>query len=200
MIFIGDVHGKFEQFFQITNHFKNEDICQIGDFGVGFPNHPYPLKMEERIKWIRGNHDDPNISRNHPNYLGDYGYIESNGIFYLSGAWSIDWQHRIKGLTIWDDEELSYSELSKAMALYVEKKPKILISHDCPDEVAFQILKGRHQIKTRTSQALQAMFEQHIPSVHCFGHWHESFEANIKGCEFRCLAELEILEIPTLKW
>lgn len=200
MILLGDVHGKFNspKFKSILEKFPNETIIQLGDLGVGFPNHPYP-QFPDNFKFISGNHDNPNVLPKIPNWLGKYGYIEKLELFYFSGAWSIDFQNRTEGIDWWRDEELSYKECLDAIELYSEKKPKMVISHDCPDDVG-QYLYGKNKIRTGTSDALQCMLDLHSPSTFYFGHHHLSFNTKIKNCYFQCLSELEIKEIPNLNF
>ncbi|MGY8690848.1 MAG: hypothetical protein ACKVHP_24310 [Verrucomicrobiales bacterium] len=42
----------------------------------------------------------PLVCRSNPRYLGEFGFSE-DGLFWLSGAWSIDWQLRTEGVSWW---------------------------------------------------------------------------------------------------
>lgn len=225
VVCVGDVHGKIWEFQKlIERRTKPEDlVVQCGDLGMGFCFIPH---FPSNVRWIRGNHDDPQMSRMHSNYLGDYGYLPEYKLFYLAGAWSIDHQWRkasmLKGgeTCWWLDEELSTGELYKAVELYEKVKPEIVISHEAPASVvpyvlARNVLKfdtnspmynplyndfNRPEklecIKTRTSQALQSMIEIHRPRFHAFGHYHQSRGIDMGSTFFKCCAELEAWTVP----
>jgi Calcineurin-like phosphoesterase len=208
---VGDVHGK-------TGDYQNILCClpddrrsvQIGDLGLGFKNVVLPA-LSENHKWFRGNHDNPEKCRAHANYLGDYGYLPEDKLFWLAGAYSIDRVYRMEGVSWWPDEELSIEELGKAVNLYEETKPEYVLSHECPSEAAhfmlqsLGIVSGYHQAKlecanSRTAQALQIMYEIHQPKEWIFGHYHVDKTFHLKQnsrTEFHCVAELSqyILDI-----
>jgi len=80
----------------------------------------------------------------------------------------------------------------KARELYRIVKPDIVITHDCPDEVGFRLLKPfQRKYENLTGWALQELFNIHQPKIWRFGHWHQSWNMNISGTDFRCLNELE---------
>lgn len=189
MIFIGDVHGKWSELNKIITEHPDKDIFQVGDLGFHNFNE---FKPSEKTRWIRGNHDNPAISVNHPNYLGDYGFWKEKEIFFVGGAWSIDQYYRVPGVSWWEDEELSYTELQSMIQLYREIRPKIVVTHDCPNIVRkkiFNISKG-----SKTSNALDVIFEINQPELWIFGHHHKSINVKIDNTRFRCLAELEVFE------
>jgi hypothetical protein len=74
-----------------------------------------------------------------------------------------------------------------------------LISHTAPSEAAREIVKDLHgnyflskgdDVESRTSRALQEMFEAHKPSAWFFGHFHFNREFSFGQTWFRCLAEM----------
>ncbi len=204
MLFIGDVHGKFIEYARIVGN-TTEPTLQVGDMGV-FREDLMPFNLKNRF--IRGNHDNPERCKRSLNYLGDWGQ-HRNGIFYVSGAWSIDQSSRMTGFDWWPDEELSYSELSITLSEFTKRKPKIVVSHDCPEEFRDDIVHGKYnrpgygpapKIPTKTSRALQAMWESHRPLLWIFGHHHKSIKETYKGCEFICLNELETFNLPNFTW
>ena len=144
--------------------------------------------------------------RENKNYLGDYGYLPEDRLFWLAGAFSIDKDYRIPGISWWEDEELSYSELETAIALYAEKKPEYVLSHECPARAGRALLDGLMGpyfsakgdcCTSRTSQALQAMFEIHQPKEWVFGHYHVDKQFKLAGSDtlFTCVAELSTYEL-----
>lgn len=200
----GDVHGLFYDYKQILKDYKPDFSLQLGDMGVGFPDSPklFLNDIQGKHYWLRGNHDNPEISRKHSNYIGDYGilkgsYIEDrfNKLFYISGAWSIDQEWRTPNISWWEDEQLSYEELCSAINKYNEEQPDIVCSHDCPTMVLHELYPSRGVIPTRTSQAMDTMFMSRKPSYWFFGHHHVSWRKNIDGCLFVALNELEIIDI-----
>jgi hypothetical protein len=196
---IGDIHGAVEsRYLPILNTLGGPSI-QVGDIGVGFP-HVHLPKLPEIHKFIRGNHDNPEISKKHPNYLGDFGYIAEWDLFYVSGAstplWAMD--NFTPGFDWWPEEQLNLQEFNAAYDLYVEKKPRIMITHDTADIASIRILTKQGKQKTDNSStggALQAMFDAHKPSFWFFGHYHFPCEFKIHNTYFRCLGIHEDVEI-----
>ena len=144
MIYVGDVHGKVGQLEWQLRHdpsWKDKQIFQVGDMGVGFKGVSFDYKWsKDRLLFIRGNHDSPEACRQHPNYAGDFGYIPKEKLFYCGGAWSIDQAWRTEGVTWWKDEELDAVELNKAFQLYKECKPEIVATHEAPTRAAIILL------------------------------------------------------------
>jgi len=199
--FVEDIHGNYEQYKTLV---EGADLSiQVGDFGMGFDHH----EDQEMYKWqednpqhwfIRGNHDDPAICGANLNYLGDYGTFHNDGlppIFYIGGAWSIDYYWRTPNVNWWEEEELTQEQFDHAEKLYLRAKPEIVVSHDAPVGVPtrMNILNPTFgpEGTTRTSYRLRQMFEQHRPKWWFFGHWHRSGELNHVGTTFKCLAEFE---------
>jgi predicted phosphodiesterase len=172
---------------------------QLGDMAHGFPNTFLP-ELPSQHKFIRGNHDNPELCKTHPNYLGEFGYIEEWDIFYLGGGWSTDWDSRIPGVSWWYDEELSMRQCYEALKLYEVSKPRIVLSHDCPEIAKISMLiylYGKHAYNqpSRTNQLLQAMFELHNPSYWCFGHFHHTRKFIIHKTAFQCLGKAQYTTI-----
>lgn len=199
-IFVGDIHGDFDALDQIIadyDHVKPEAVIQVGDMGLGFPietnlstGQPFrgdPESFPENFHFIRGNHDDPKVCVQYPGYLGDFGYNEKLGIFYVSGAESLDKDKRIIGRDWWSDEELTQRQLLDAFDLYVATKPRVVVAHTCPHQVA-QLLVPYEVPKRATETVLQMMWEAHKPQRWIFGHFHQDFERELLGTKFLCLA------------
>lgn len=209
---ISDVHGKFWKYFKIAK--EAEYSVQIGDFGW---RDSYKFLQDylspNNHKVILGNHEDYDYIDEYglPHNLGDFGYttIGDVSFFFVRGAFSIDRKPRINyqwktGIKTWfEQEELTYSRLNTALAEYKMFKPDIVITHDTPQEVSELVGKPdvlrafgfEPPLKTTTQLALQAMFEYHQPEYWYFGHYHRSWQQEINGTKFRCLAELEFTDI-----
>ena len=114
---------------------------------------------------------------------------------FVGGAVSIDKAYRIAGYSWWPEEELSITELNGLVDVYIETKPRAMVTHDCPREVGELILRTEQnssdKLQSRTCQAFQAMWSAHSPELWVFGHWHISFDHMLRGTRFVCLNELE---------
>jgi hypothetical protein len=208
--FIGDVHGKFSRYKRIIA--TCDRSIQVGDMGIGFrhsqgprvgelqqgPPHAAMIKGDHRF--IRGNHDNPVICAGHSQWIPD-GNIES-GVMFIGGAISIDKEFRFEGYSWWPEEELSRAALDDLVEVYCEAKPRIMVTHDAPQEVAAEVsrmanwgVKLDPRWSSRTREALQAMWSAHAPEMWIFGHWHFSFDRFIRGTHFVCLAELECIDV-----
>lgn len=207
LICIGDVHGKTTQYQRmLRDKFQGQRTLQLGDMGIGFAGVP-PIRadvMGDSHRWFRGNHDDPAKCRASAGYLGDWGYLEADRLFWVAGAFSIDRAWRKPGVSWWPDEELDYETLGKAVDLYAKVKPRFVVSHEAPSIASIYLLNmlGIRPEKascsqSRTAQALQNMFEIWQPEEWIFGHYHVDHSFNLKGTKFTCIAELSTYEIET---
>lgn len=140
------------------------------------------------------------------NFIGNFGIwhvpeTKTGGnfgdfIFFVRGAWSIDFAYRTLGRDIWKNEELTQDEFDQAILMYTEAKPCIVVTHTSPqmldNHLQFEFGDGC-AVKTRTSVNLQHMFNIHKPKLWVFGHHHQKFDKVIDGCRFVCLEELAFL-------
>jgi len=205
MLLIGDVHGLFSNYMKLIEMSGSKKSLQLGDFGLGFPNgetHIDLSHIEGNHQFLRGNHDNPEVSRASSNYIGDYGIIEGSFIddafdklFYISGAWSIDQTLRKVDYDWWEDEELSYEELSDAVNFYLKEKPDIVCSHECPTTILSHMYDSSRCFTSRTGQSFDIMIKHHIPRYCFFGHHHRTWKKKVDDCLYTCLNELETLDI-----
>ena len=190
---IGDVHGKYEHYHKIVRQTERHPYTlQIGDFGFKYDT----LKNVDSTRHLilPGNHDNYDTCYNHSNFLGDYGCTSLNRIdfFYYRGAYSIDRQYRTIGIDWWDNEEVKIENFMNARELYRDIKPEVMITHDCPQDIALQMLKpGQRVYENITSWALQELYNIHQPKLWFFGHWHQSMKIQHGNTQFICLNELE---------
>lgn len=210
MRFIGDVHGKFKRYRKLIRNIPAS--IQVGDMGVGFKkymhgelildiNPPFDAMSEGNHRFIRGNHDNPEVCKQHKYYIPD-GHMETvqnTKMMYIGGAISIDKAWRTEGLDYWSDEELSYPELDNLINIYRDYKPDVMITHDCPESIANEMMMAFNTTKkdfpSITRQALESMFYFHQPKYWIFGHWHKTISFTTLGTAFRCLGELDYLDI-----
>ena len=196
MRYIGDVHGEVKKYLKLIE--DCDASIQVGDMGIGFVKIP---KVEGNHGWIRGNHDDPNMAAKHPNNIKDGTFWEDESMFFVGGAWSIDWEWRqsyemMNGKKIWwPNEEVGVNEFQKIIDYYTLCKPEIMVTHDCPTIMAEQINSHHSWDKSKTRQALDVMFETWKPEVWIHGHHHINLTVDISGCRFFSLAELAVLDM-----
>ena len=184
---IGDIHGYTKTYQKWLRDNLDYSHCsiQIGDMGLGFAGVGLPAPGQPQLgpthRFFRGNHDSPEKCRAHKNYLGDFGYLDADRLFWCAGAFSIDRDMRIEGESWWRDEELSHEELGKAIDLYVQVRPRFVLSHEAPsqagDTLLYSLIGPYFAAKagstvSRTAQALQSMLEYHQPEKWIFGHYH----------------------------
>lgn len=205
--FIGDVHGKYPEYKRIIK--SGPPSIQVGDMGIGFrrtdgtrqgefhQNPPHKHMVDCDAKFIRGNHDNPGECRKNSQWIED-GYT-NNGTMFIGGAESVDREWRTEGYNWWADEQISYQELADICRKFLEVKPKTVISHDCPSEVAAIMCNHRYKPVSRTQEALQQMWNGHSPELWIYGHWHQhcwlDLEKDKKNTKFICLNELEYLDV-----
>lgn len=214
LTFIGDCHGKIEVLLPLLRSRCQESnfVLQLGDMGLGFRGVTLP-NLPHSFAFIRGNHDSPDLCRMHDNYAGEFGNItidspnnEHVSVFVVGGAYSIDWQWRVPGVSWWTNEELTIEQGYKALEAYEAAKPRIVATHEAPQQIAEALLRDRGlrpekwgSTQSRTAQLLQRMFEVHQPEYWYFGHYHRDWQLNLKGARahFQCLNELNIAHIDT---
>jgi predicted phosphodiesterase len=204
MRFIGDVHGKYNQYKNIIVDCPAS--IQVGDMGVGFKkwhggelifdkNPPFDAMAHGNHRFIRGNHDNPNVCRNHKFWIAD-GTVE-NDMMFIGGADSIDKAWRTEGISWWADEQLSMADWNVCFDTYVRNKPRIMVTHDCPRQI-YPHLHSHHVFENAddiTSRSLDFIFNEWKPEIWIFGHHHKSFDQVIDGTRFICLNELEFIDL-----
>lgn len=195
IVIIGDVHGKTQQYKQIVDK-CDFSIC-VGDFGFKeewdwYLNNIVP--NSSGFHYINpGNHDYGPYMSDKTKSLGDFSQFFKLGIFTVRGAFSIDRVYRTEGIDWFPNEELVYQEGLECLDRYIEMKPSVVISHDCPHSIRKHLF-GIDQ-KSNTSNLLQAMFNEHQPDLWVFGHHHKSVNCKKGSTKFICLSELETLHI-----
>lgn len=190
---IGDVHGHIKEYKEITDQ-CDISIC-VGDFGFEkeWDWHTKYIKGNHSI--VMGNHDYYPYLDTHPASLRNWNFLPGLNIFTIRGAKSIDKHLRVEGRDWFANEELTYAEGLEAFDAYVKYKPKIVISHDCPQSVIEAMFKYAWMDKSITTQLLQTMFEAHQPNLFIFGHHHSSKDMTINSTRFICLNELETFNV-----
>lgn len=202
---IGDVHGMTDPYVEIAK--DAECSLQLGDLGF---NYDCLKDLDpERHKVLAGNHDNyakwetsKFIHMQTGHWLGDYGVYSAPGfgdIFFARGGFSIDWQYRREGKTWWRDEEMSGTDMSKALEMYLDLKPDFVVSHECPGSIidlAFgqKTWDGEQLRPSMTAKMLDMMWNGHKPKTWLFGHHHKTWTEEIRGTVFRCIPELGFVD------
>jgi hypothetical protein len=206
---IGDVHGKFQRYKTLLADSPHPTI-QVGDMGVGFrrwphgdasANPPHMQMVAGGHRFIRGNHDNPATCKTQSQYIPD-GTVE-NGVMFVGGAVSIDRAYRNEGYSWWPDEELSEDELLGLIGNYCIDRPRVMITHECPESIAGMIVahlcggnpKMDPRFASRTRIAFERMLSIHAPKLWIFGHWHVPFDYIHQGTRFICLPELSFIDV-----
>lgn len=195
--FIGDAHGLMDRYRKILLQ-RIEPTFQLGDMGVGFRGVETSW-LEDKDVWIHGNHDNPDKCASQKGYLGRYG-VTAQGIFYTSGAFSVDAFYRNENVDWWHNEQLSIEEFEKSLELYTKTKPEIVATHDCPRFMYNHMLnvigKPRGPIfENVTCTYFDRMYKIHQPKLWIFGHWHRSVDIEVNTTRFVCLNELQTMTV-----
>lgn len=188
---IGDVHGKVNEYWKLVTHQVKGKSVQVGDFGFKEAHEWHRLNIDARQhKVLFGNHDYyPMLYAAHS--LWDH-KLEGD-VLFVRGAHSVDRDERVEGVDWWPEEELSYLHCDRLLRSLLGEDVRVVVSHDCPQSVLRPLfgISG----KSRTGQLLDAILEQHRPELWVFGHHHKSKNEVLDGVRFRCLAELEMMEL-----
>ncbi len=208
---IGDIHG-------LVNDYKTYSIdkfegptIQIGDFGIGFGQGDYWLESVSEFhklgghRFIRGNHDHPALCKTMPSYIPDC-TVEGD-VMFIGGAWSIDnpnapdgWYHRTENYDWWADEQCSDEEFELMFETYKRVKPRVMITHDCPAKVSYQMFWESGIIRgpvypNRTSGWFNKFLDAHQPEEWYFGHWHHTLRHKYGRTNFMCLGILDYVDV-----
>src|SRR5437868_2677997 len=197
---VGDVHGQIEPDDLYTRGARPYlDLIaaapysvQIGDMGDGDSYRQLSAQVDAgRHRFFPGNHD--HYDRLPAHCLGDFGAVCWGGVdfFFVRGARSSDRDTLVRlgqelGKTLWfEQEELSDAEMEAAEREYLRARPKIVLSHDAPSDVAHDAWAFARQFAapdpaarfrpSRTNAFLTRLLDQHAPRLWVFGHHHRDW-------------------------
>ena len=217
---IGDVHGQID----------SENLCtrgarpyleiiagaafsiQVGDMG---DHETYEQLIQQvdpaRHRFFAGNHD--HYDRLPPHSLGDFGSIDLGGVevFFVRGAASTDREKLVRlgrelGKTLWfEQEELTDDQMRAAEETYLRTRPRVMLSHDAPTEIARLAWQHARQLRppnpaavysvSRTTEFLARLLERHAPQLWVFGHHHRDWTYRENETRFVCVGELSYIDI-----
>lgn len=204
----GDIHGHVRTYADSVSECQYS--IQIGDLGFGYEG--MKRLSHKNHKFFGGNHDNYDIYNQSMHSLGDYGKFSLGGfnLYFIRGASSIDKVARIKAerrgsnKCWWSEEELNLQQMYEAFEDYKSVRPKVMMSHTCPNDVAK--LVGNPNVlrmfgfnpdtySEPTHELLQNCFDAYKPDIWIFGHFHRSWTYKYKGTIFICLAENEHIDV-----
>lgn len=204
---VGDVHGKQDRYINLVK--DCEFSIQLGDMGFNYDK--LNVLDSNKHKFIGGNHDlyerdvNGNMIYSSLHSLNDFGIIPSKDgsnipdMFYVRGGHSIDKAYRTEGKDWFQDEQLTYSQMCKAIELYERVKPEIVLSHETPASmipyVANPNFANMNLKPSDTAKMLQVMYNIHQPKFWFFGHFHIDKTFRPNQTRFFCLDELSTIDI-----
>jgi predicted phosphodiesterase len=183
--FIGDIHGNVSYVQEQYAREGFDKMVQLGDFGFSTAYLSLNSFDPDRLKVLGGNHDEYPWLITYPHYLGDYGMLDDQ-IFFARGAYSIDRDLRVEGANWWAMEEMTYDQLEACAEDYRDLKPRIVISHDGPDDITSRWYPNR-KVYSSTASMLSHLYYHHQPKVWLFGHHHKHSMTRIMNTVFVCV-------------
>jgi predicted phosphodiesterase len=167
----------------------------------------------DRHRFFAGNHD--HYDHLPPHSLGDFGASTLGGVefFFVRGAASTDREKLVRvgkemGRTLWyPQEELTGDQMAVAEAEYQHARPRIVLTHDAPTEIARFALHHARRLgrpnpnarfePSRTNVFLAGLLERHAPKVWLFGHHHRDWQHREADTLFLCVGELSCVDIDS---
>jgi hypothetical protein len=217
---IGDVHAQVDRENLVARGARPyaeiiadaEWSIQIGDMGDGESYDYLRAHVDAgRHRFFPGNHD--HYDQLPPHCLGDSGAVSWGAVdfFFIRGAASID-RERLKqlghklGRTLWfEQEELTDEQMAAAEEAYLVSRPKIVLSHDAPAEMARFAWQNAALYRapdpaasfapSRTNDFLTRLWNQHPPELWIFGHHHHDWQYRDGPTRFECVGELSYVDI-----
>ena len=218
LYYIGDHHGDWDRLFWFVDRLKLKNcyLISVGDSGIGFKPKKEQMsnikllnkefkKLDIVFMSIRGNHDDPSyyngtdrIKLSNFETIEDYTVMEHNGklIQFIGGATSIDRSMRKEGVSYWSGEGLNFNG---------DKLQKVdtLITHTAPtwcfpqrfNQMVYDWAKDDGYLLEELileREVMGEIFKVCQPSLHLYGHFHDSWNEEISGCKHRLLNINEI--------
>ena len=215
ILLLGDVHGNWHQLNKVLRRAfeKNPNIThviQVGDFGYAWPGskaHRIEVETDAEFLWLDGNHENftqlqldggqsqpgwkhcPRGSLRRPGAVPypERSKYEDHMIMFFGGATSIDKNRRTPGYEWWNEENITYRQMTKALNLKLTKPnyPDIICSHDCPD--SFSFVASMYKNKPDPNRiALDQLLEKFTPKFWFFGHHHDFAEGEDNGTKWFC--------------
>jgi predicted phosphodiesterase len=197
---VGDVHGYYKRYIELVS--QVEYSVQLGD--VGFNYSSLSRLDHTKHRFIPGNHDNYDHLPPHSLYnsMGKgYGWamVGWYQFYFIRGGYSVDWKYRLPGVSVWDNEEISWQEGYEVIQDVCQVRPEIILSHECPFVVLPDVVTNPYKLDpSRTCQILDEVYKIHKPKLWVFGHHHHNWRKTIDRTTFICLDELSYLDLETI--
>ena len=224
IFYVGDHHGDWNKLLENVDRLKIENcyLISVGDSGIGFKPKKEQLNdikfLNEEFKKlniifmsIRGNHDDPSyyngdgrIELSNFELIEDYTVMEHNGklIQFIGGATSIDRSIRKEGISYWSGEGLNFNKdkLQKVDTLITHTAPPWCFPQRFNKMVYDWAQDDGYLLEELTleREVMSEIFKVCQPSLHLYGHFHDSWNEEINGCKHRLLNINEIWSEPNI--
>lgn len=187
-----------------------DTILHVGDFAYDMKGdflwelNKKLNSLDMKLYWIEGNHDNHEILNRLPvdengfNVIGDSFFNprifhiprghrwEWSGVSFLGlgGAHSVDRPNRVKGLSWWEGEEISYKQASDAID---GGHADILLTHDSPDgadipglsETSHYFHPDQIALSDAHRKQLRTIVDAVQPSVLFAGHYHSRYTSQV---------------------
>jgi predicted phosphodiesterase len=212
LLIAGDTHGNLphlrRELIPAAHENCADAIVQVGDFGYTWPGRPERFELLHAaldeanlpLYWLDGNHDNytdlkdrgifdsdrPEPMTDRITYLPRSATWDWDGVKFMSlgGAISIDKARRLRGLSWWPEESLSYAQVERAMDV---GKVDVLLTHDAPTGVRplqkyLDLESSRLGVgykidaeSTAHREALRAVCNETQPELLIHGHYHHRY-------------------------
>lgn len=184
-----------------------EVVIQLGDFGFGWdlhrdPGEQFPARVNALAKqfkmsfmWCDGNHEGfdeleriVDMASSSPQQMGSNLWYLPRGCMFeiagvqflaLGGAYSIDKDHRVEGVSWWRQEMITNADVERCFQVLEENgQPHVMIAHDVPEGIfPFDLyMHGKHGADSRANRvAVRAVFDRARPLMYFHGHYHRRY-------------------------
>ncbi len=211
---IGDIHGKFNQLIELLHPIQDSILVCVGDFGIGFEKtfdaemaildyiNKQMISSGNTFHVIRGNHDDPKYFSKEMEDMdfsqlkfSVYNSFELAGYktLFVGAAISIDRSGRKEGKAISPIPTDLPNDIFELIITHNAPNFVNHSSHNLYDELG-------NPVKTdvlNDRKILDDLYERQKKTVKkwFYGHFHNSQFMNLENTHFRCLDELEIIQL-----
>ena len=204
ILYVGDVHGQFEELYKLLKTIDADIVCCVGDFGY-WPNmRNYTIGVlksyDNPIYWCDGNHEDfeslnkiwtdrvPTPILDNVFYMprGSHITVEGKNILFMGGAESHDKMRRTPGYDWFPEEIISRADIDALPNIEVDT----VVSHTIPTYFKVGALASLDRGNDPSRPALNLVFKKYKPRKWYAGHWHEYTIGDYEGCSWKALNTL----------
>lgn len=211
ILFAGDTHGNIDHWhYLIRVALANEvrTIIQVGDFGFWTHTKDGRFFLSDLsnalilndldVYWIDGNHES--FERLYALPVGADGFrpvhnrithiprgalvqIEGHKVLGIGGAYSIDKDSRLPGVSWWPEELITQGDILTALD---NEQPDIVVTHDVPESVPHRYFLNQYPTGETRSQRLllEEVFQKFHPNLWVHGHYHRRYEYQLDNTRF----------------